>query len=266
MKPRYISKSELKDILLFLFENHNGPGKPLMENISEKDKLNAVESLTEQLVAGGRPINIHDLKNPRFEQSLAIALVSIVSLDKKFDMTKWRDEIKQVILANDPKLTETLLLKLKPEIKEAYKGLLLELTYAKLAKPTPGNKRLDDPEEKAEIEASIEKNADELANGFVNPANKYMNMTGLLEEVTGSIAVPVLVFLGAPGFIPWNPNSETSTAPIESLDKISDTQGGDPLGLNHAAATRYLQGGAQPNLLERVLDAGVVSSIPKPTP
>lgn len=116
------------------------------------------------------------------------------------------DGLKQKFTPDELKQIMNVLKKLKGDLKDTF-----------TAKPKPG--------------ATVNEQEDDL-----------MNLTGLLNHLfTGSIPVVVQCFLGnGKGFPAWSPVFETSMANIDRQTRTSDTELGDPYGLNALAANCLL--------------------------
>jgi hypothetical protein len=121
--------------------------------------------------------------------------------------------------------------KLKTDMKESLKDKL---------RPKPGAKPQDEKED------------------------DMMNLLGILNHLfTGTLPVVVQCCLGnGRGFPDWGPTYETSTAQIDRQNRISDTNFGDPYGLNAIARDNYI---AEGNISTDVVNELIVASRSAPT-
>lgn len=167
--------------------------------------------------------------NPKFIQKLSIALVRtavfgqhefmIKNLNKLFNDNgvKNTDDMKNKLTPAELKLALGQMEKLHQEVNKALEETGLIQRTAPRPAPPAGPK----PEPQVD--------------------DKMINLFGLLNSSqAGSIHVPVMVDQGnGLAIVDVNPNSETSYAQIDEVNKVGDKEFGDPLNLNGLAMKNY---------------------------
>jgi len=216
-----LSPEELKKALALLLNHLLKMSGDKMSSEKKEELVNGLVNIFTDPKQQPFSLQAQHLMDPNFIKKLSIALVTSLTLDKNDSLAsklKLLFGAKKKLDLKDPDALKKILSpeekkKLHLAMTQFHAELLKEFKKFGLAdpKPTPGGKK--PLEEKLTDEA-------------------FTNLTGLISA--GGIAAVVPVFLGNPGFVDWSPFHESSFSQLAQQDKVSDTQYGDPLGLNAA--------------------------------
>lgn len=194
-------------------------------NTSPERRQSLVKEMREELRNQHIDMTKSNLQEKKFMDKLFTAVKISLTLNNNKEGLDYIKKMFRLKLdpKTDKKLTMGLLMQKfdKDElskIMEVVQKLKSDLHSTFKAKPKPGAK----PE--------------------VAQEDDLMNLTGLINHLfTGSIQIVVQCALGnGRGFPAWGPTYETSIAQIDRQTRTSDTELGDPYGLNALAANNLL--------------------------
>lgn len=247
MSMNALDDKEIEKVLHKIIEKIVKSDPKLNANQDRRDAL--VKEMKDTLRDQKIEMTKTNLKEPKFINRLftTMKLALVLNNNKQaLDDIKKMFRLKFTPEEQKKKLTmEMLMKKFTPaemkQIMESLRKLKSDLKDAFKAKPKPGAKPGNEDDE------------------------AMQNLTGLLTRFTGTIPVVVQCCLGnGRGFPDWGPVFETSMAQLDRPGRTSDTEFGDPYGLNAIARNNLLSlGDVTPTDIAEVSDAA--RSVPQNT-